>query len=102
MALYSFKGHYPVEQIDNQTGWYEVPDRPVAPEGKQVAWVNAEWVVRDPKPEDRPGYQWNWSASDKDWVEYALPQAEEVVVQPPSVDSLTISDSLTLSDSLTI
>ena len=102
MPLYSFKGHYPVEQIDNNKGWYEVPDKPVAPEGKEVAWVNAEWVVRDPKPQDREGYQWNWSASDKDWVECACPQAGEVVVQPPSVDSLTISDSLTLSGSLTV
>ena len=69
MTLYSFKGHYPVEQIDNNKGWYEVPAKPEAPEGKQVAWVNAEWVVRDPKPEDRPGFQWNWNHGEMAWIE---------------------------------
>jgi len=65
MTLYSFKGHYPVEVIDNNKGWHEVPAKPEAPEGKEVAWLNGEWVVRDPKPADRPGYQWNWNHSDK-------------------------------------
>lgn len=69
MTLYSFKGHYPVEQIDSNEGWYEVPAKPEAPEGKEVRWENAEWVVRDPKPADRPGYQWNWNHAVKDWVE---------------------------------
>jgi len=69
MTLYSFKGHYPVEVIDNNKGWYEVPAKPEAPEGKQVAWLNGEWVVRDPKPEDRPGYQWNWNHSEMAWIE---------------------------------
>jgi hypothetical protein len=101
MTLYSFKGHYPVEQIDNNKGWYEVPAKPEAPEGKEVRWENAEWVVRDPKPADRPGYQWNWNHDAKDWVECLFPVADEVVVVPPT-DSLTLSSSLTLSDSLTI
>jgi hypothetical protein len=69
MTLYSFKGHYPVEQIDNNKGWYEVPAKPEVPEGKEVAWLNAEWVVRDPKPVDRSGYQWNWNHSQLAWVE---------------------------------
>ena len=103
MTLYSFKGHYPVEQIDNNKGWYEVPAKPEAPEGKQVAWVNAEWVVRDPKPEDRPGFQWNWNHDARDWVECEFPVAgEATVVVPTSEDSLTLSDSITLSGSLTI
>ena len=101
MTLYSFKGHYPVEQIDNNKGWYEVPAKPEAPEGKEVRWLNAEWVVRDPKPEDRPGYQWNWNHGEMAWVECPFPIADEVVLVPPT-DSLTLSNSLTLSDSLTI
>jgi hypothetical protein len=101
MTLYSFKGHYPVEQIDNNEGWYEVPAKPEAPEGKEVRWENAEWVVRDPKPEDRPGYQWNWNHGEMAWVECPFPIADEVVLVPPT-DSLTLSNSLTLSDSLTI
>jgi hypothetical protein len=87
MTLYSFKGHYPVEQIDNSKGWYEVPAKPEAPEGKEVAWLNGEWVVRDTKPEDRPGYQWNWNHSEMAWLEceyVATPSesAEPVVAEP--------------------
>jgi hypothetical protein len=90
MTLYSFKGHYPVEVIDNNKGWYEVPAKPEAEEGKEVAWLNGEWVVRDPKPEDRPGWQWNWNHNEMAWVECEYP----FVIIP--------SNSLTLSDSLTI
>ena len=91
MTLYSFKGHYPVEQIDNNKGWYEVPARPVAPEGKEVAWLNGEWVVRDPKPEDRPGFQWNWNHGELAWVEceYAVSLPEGV--EPPVITEPTAS-----------
>ena len=84
MALYSFKGHYPVEQIDNNKGWYEVPAKPEAAEGKEVAWLNGEWVVRDPKPEDRPGFQWNWNHSERSWIEceYAVSLPEGAEPQP--------------------
>jgi hypothetical protein len=90
MTLYSFKGHYPVEQIDNNKGWFEVPAKPEAPEGKEVAWCNSEWVVRDPKPADRAGYQWNWSHGAMAWVEceYAVTLPDgELPVQPPPVES---------------
>ena len=91
MTLYSFKGHYPVEQIDNNKGWYEVPAKPEAPEGKQVAWLNGEWVVRDPKPEDRPGFQWNWNHGEMAWVEceYAVSLPEGV--EPPVITEPTAS-----------
>jgi hypothetical protein len=69
MTLYSFKGQYPVEQTDNNKGWYEAPDKPEAPEGKEVRWLNEEWVIRDPKPEDRPGWQWNWNHDEMVWTE---------------------------------
>lgn len=89
MTLYSFKGHYPVEQIDNNKGWYEVPAKPEAVEGKEVAWLNGEWVVRDPKPEDRPGFQWNWNHGEMAWVEcecaVSLPEGVEpqpVITEP--------------------
>ena len=82
MTLYSFKGHYPVEQIDNNKGWYEVPAKPEAPEGKQVAWLNGEWVVRDPKPEDRPGFQWNWNHGEMAWVECEYAATAPEVTEP--------------------
>jgi hypothetical protein len=98
MTLYSFKGHYPVEQIDNNKGWYEVPAKPEAPEGKEVRWENAEWVVRDPKPEDRPGYQWNWNHGEMAWVECEYPQTAEVVEPSDSfVITLPSGESFTLS-----
>jgi hypothetical protein len=82
MTLYSFKGHYPVEQIDNNKGWYEVPAKPEAPEGKEVRWENAEWVVRDPKPEDRPGFQWNWNHGEMAWVECEYLATAPEVTEP--------------------
>lgn len=96
MTLYSFKGHYPVEVIDNNKGWYEVPAKPEAPESKQVAWVNAEWVVRDPKPEDRPGWQWNWNHGEMAWVECEYPLTSVIeeggeVVEPPVITEPTAS-----------
>ena len=102
MTLYSFKGHYPVEVIDNNKGWYEVPPKPEAPEGKEVAWLNGEWVVRDPKPEDRPGYQWNWNHSEMAWVEceYAvtLPEDEVPVIEPtPVTASAVASDEFSIT-----
>jgi hypothetical protein len=94
MTLYSFKGHYPVEQIDNNKGWYEVPAKPEAPEGKEVRWENAEWVVRDPKPADRPGYQWNWNHGEMAWVEceYSVPgEVASQEVEPPPFTEPTVS-----------
>lgn len=96
MTLYSFKGHYPVEQIDNNKGWYEVPAKPEAPEGKQVAWLNGEWVVRDPKPEDRPGFQWNWNHGEMAWVECEYAVTAPEVVLPDF--SLVITDSDAISN----
>lgn len=104
MTLYSFKGHYPVEQIDNNKGWYEVPAKPEAPEGKEVRWENAEWVVRDPKPEDRPGFQWNWNHGEMAWVEceYAatLPESDvpEMVFEPtPETASAAASNEFDIT-----
>jgi len=96
MTLYSFKGHYPVEVIDNNKGWYEVPAKPEAAEGKEVAWLNGEWVVRDPKPEDRPGFQWNWNHGEMAWVECEYAVTAPEVVLPDF--SLVITDSDAISN----
>ena len=81
--LYSKNGSIPKSETDGTKGWAEVPDAPAVPEGKELAWLNGEWVVRDPKPEDRPGYQWNWNHSEMAWVEceYA-PTATELPPEP--------------------
>jgi len=102
MALYSFKGHYPVEQIDNNKGWYEVPAKPEAPEGKEVRWENAEWVVRDPKPEDRPGFQWNWNHDAKDWVECEFAVTAPDVIEPEQPIVTEPTASAVVSDEFAI
>ena len=80
--LFSKLGSYPKPETDGTEGWIEVPDAPEVPEGKELAWLNNEWVVRDPKPADRPGYQWNW-AHGIGWVEceYAV-----TLMVDPSID----------------
>jgi hypothetical protein len=64
--LYSKLGSIPKPETDGTEGWIEVPEPPVAPEGKEVIWwYPPGWVVRDPQPEG----DWNWSQSEERWVE---------------------------------
>ena len=80
MPLFSKNGSIPKPQTDGTDGWVLVPDMPSCPEGKQVVWLNWSWVIRDPKPADRDGYQWNWNHADQKWVECALPGQVEPLV----------------------
>ena len=85
--LYTKNGSIPQAETDGTDGWIPAPDKPECPEGKEVVWLNWEWVVRDPKPADRPGYQWNWNHSEMAWVEGAWPAVEETIeVAPGNVD----------------
>lgn len=80
--LYSKNGSIPKPETDGTEGWIEVPDMPVAPEGKEVVWwYPPGWVIRDPMPMEREGYKWSWSQTNEQWVEYALPETV-VEVQP--------------------
>jgi len=80
--LYSKLGSIPKPETDGTDGWIEVPEAPVAPEGKEVVWwFPPGWVIRDPKPEG----DWSWSQSEEKWVE-AVVETEaaaetEVVVE---------------------
>jgi hypothetical protein len=67
--LWTKNGSIPYETTDGTEGWQPAPDKPEAPEGKEVVWLNWEWVIRDPKPQDREGYQWNWQHDTRSWVE---------------------------------
>jgi hypothetical protein len=80
MPLFSKNGSIPKPTTDGTNGWVLVPEMPACPDGKEVVWLNWEWIVRDPKPTDREGYQWNWSHADKAWIEYALAGAVEPLV----------------------
>jgi len=96
MPLYTKNGSIPSPQTDGTEGWVLVGDKPACPDGKEVVWLNWEWIVRDPKPTDTEGYQWNWNHGDKAWVECALPTAEPVVVLE-TVTALTTDEISALS-----
>jgi hypothetical protein len=66
--LYSKHGSYPKEQRDNSGGWQEVADKPDRPDGKEVVWLNMEWIIRDPKPTETEYSKWKWDGSKKEWV----------------------------------
>lgn len=70
--LYTKNGSIPKPETDGTEGWIEVEMPPEAPEGKEVVWLNWQWVVRDPKPVDKEGYQWNWNHDGMQWVEHKL------------------------------
>ena len=71
-----------------------MPDAPEVPEGKELAWLNGEWVVRDPKPADRPGYQWNWAHEAQSWVECEYPATAPEVVEPAAPIESAGSDNI--------
>jgi len=82
MPLYTKNGSIPSPQTDGTDGWILVGDKPACPDGKEVVWLNWEWIVRDPKPVDTEGFQWNWNHADLAWVECALPS--NLGTMPPS------------------
>ena len=84
--LYTKNGSIPKHETDGTEGWIEAPMPPEAPEGKEVVWLNWEWVVRDPKPVDREGYRWKWNHDQMQWIEYQLPNA--VVLETEQVISI--------------
>jgi hypothetical protein len=89
-------GSIPSTETDGTEGWQQAPSPPTEiPEGKELVWLNWEWIIRDPKPADRAGYQWNWQHDTRSWVEGAWPNT---VVE--SVEQLALTDLITLADSV--
>ncbi len=65
-------------ETDGTEGWIEVPDAPVAPEGKEVVWwYPPGWIVRDPQP----GPNWSWSQSDERWIEIVQVQTQTITTE---------------------
>jgi hypothetical protein len=101
--LYTKNGSIPKPETDGTEGWLEVSYPPDAPEGKEVVWLNWEWVIRDPKPLDREGYRWKWNHDQMQWIEYQLPQTivldtEQVVsISSAQVDALSSAGIVTLT-----
>lgn len=92
--LYTKLGSIPQPETDGTEGWIPAPDKPECPEGKEVVWLNWEWVVRDPRPVDREGCQWNWNHTEKAWVESSW-GVSQAPVEP--VESLTTTQIDTLT-----
>jgi len=66
---YTFNGSYPSEPEDIR-GWVYVSNPPPIPEGKELVWLNWQWIVRDPKPEEISGNVWKWNTSFMEWKTY--------------------------------
>jgi hypothetical protein len=93
--LYTKNGSIPKPETDGTEGWIEVEMPPEAPEGKEVVWLNWQWIVRDPKPVDREGYRWKWNHDQMQWIEY---QMVNVVIEPQEVIASTDIQALSSAD----
>jgi len=112
--LYSKNGSIPYPYTDGTEGWIEVPDKPEAPEGKEVVWwYPPGWVIRDPQPADEENVKWSWSQSTEEWVRYELPIAgialtslteepTEVYVSGTSGGTTTSNNDVLFGDSITL
>ena len=86
--LYSKNGSIPMPETDGTEGWIEVPDAPVAPEGKEVVWwYPPGWVVRAPQP----GPNWTWAQSDERWVECFVQTEQTQTINTEQITALTSS-----------
>jgi hypothetical protein len=93
--LYSKNGSIPYPYNDGTDGWIEVPDKPTAPEGKEVVWwYPPGWVIRDPQPIAQEGYVWVWSQTEEEWREYPTSGQSNV---DSVITSITASDTITFS-----
>jgi hypothetical protein len=102
MTVYTYNGSIPTEipggvsEADHiAAGWKIAPDKPECPEGKEVVWLNWEWVIRDPKPENNEGHVWKWNHDQMMWLEYELPV--RVVEEIPALSSTSIEGLTTTS-----
>ena len=97
MPLFSKNGSIPKPQPDGTDGWVLVPEMPACPDGKEVVWLNWEWIIRDPKPADRAGWQWNWNHADRAWVESAWGTVEVIEpIEPIDLPTLLTTDQVTM------
>ena len=90
MQYWTKNGSIPSTETDGTEGWQQAPSPPTdVPDGKELVWLNWEWLIRDPKPADRAGWQWNWQHEGKTWVESAWQTS------PSEAKPITIPETLT-------
>jgi len=93
-------GSIPSQETDGTEGWQQAPSPPTEiPEGKELVWLNWEWIIRDPKPQDRAGFQWNWQHEGKMWVESPWGIAEPVVKPLATIESFATDQIVNLTTS---
>jgi len=81
MQYWTKNGSIPSTETDGTEGWQPAPEPPTEiPEGKELVWLNWEWVVRDHKPQDRAGFQWNWQHDTRSWVEGSWGTVPEITI----------------------
>ena len=91
-------GSIPSQETDGTEGWQQAPAPPTEiPEGKHLVWLNWEWIIRDPKPQDRAGYQWNWQHDTKSWAEgsWGTVEVPEVPEIPEALTTTQVSNLTT-------
>jgi hypothetical protein len=95
MQHWTKNGSIPSQETDGTEGWQQAPSPPTEiPEGKELVWLNWEWIIRDPKPADRAGYQWNWQHDTRSWVEGSWGTVEVVEpIQPLTTIDITFFSS---------
>ena len=92
MQYWTKNGSIPSTETDGTEGWQQAPSPPAEiPEGKELVWLNWEWIIRDPKPADRAGYQWNWQHESRAWVESAWQTLPDLPVLPELTTSQVIN-----------
>lgn len=97
--LYSKNGSIPKPQTDGTDGWIEVPEPPIAPEGKEVIWLYPPgWVVRDPKPAATENGDWSWIQSEQKWIQAQIALIDDTITisaeQAESLDIMTTATAM--------
>ena len=98
MQYWTKNGSIPSTETDGTEGWQQAPSPPAdIPDGKELVWLNWEWIVRDPKPVDRAGWQWNWNHADRAWVENAWGNVEPIeLIETIDLPTLLTTDQVTM------
>jgi len=98
MQYWTKNGSIPSTETDGTEGWQQAPSPPTdIPDGKELVWLNWEWIIRDPKPADRSGWQWNWNHADRAWVESAWGTVETIeLIEPIDLPTLLTTDQVTM------
>ena len=103
MQYWTKNGSIPNTETDGTEGWQPAPEPPAdVPADKELVWLNWEWIIRDPKPADRAGFQWNWNHADRAWVESAWQTLPETLPELLVLPELTTSQINNLTTSQTM